>query len=416
MMVWAFLLSVACELGEAPAEERTVRDSAGVRIVESHSPRERWELAPLPAIEVGVAEGDPSLLFDGITAAIRLPDGSIVVANCAEPVLRWFGDDGTLRHAAGRIGQGPGEFRPGECSRPGLWQLPGDSIGSWQHAARRMKVFDPAGRHVRDVSLHREPVVGNPYVVGRFADGGFAVFVYDPVGSRRVGEIWRDSLTFHHYRADGSYGGRIGRLPGPTWVWWEFQMGIRAIGNRSFRPLAPHGVSASHGEYLYYGSGDRFDVGLYDRTGALRTIIRRALRPRSVTRDLIATYRRNRAVRSVTRDDSITVSRMERILGAREFPETVSAIREIRVDREGLLWVREYALPEAETASWSVFDRDGGLLAEMEVAVPLQVLDLGRDHVIVVARDSLDVEQVRVYNVSHRPARDRPPRVTPGRR
>jgi hypothetical protein len=115
---------------------------------------------------------------------------------------------------------------------------------------------------------------------------------------------------------------------------------------------------------------------------------------------MIAAYTANRAARQGNSDDSVTLNRMTRMLGKREFPETLPAYNDLRVDSEGLIWVRAYVLPGVTTATWSIFDADGLLLAELDVPAALRVLDVGRNHLLALARDSLDVEQVRYYTIS----------------
>ena len=401
------LFAQAVCLSSLPLVAQSVIDSAGVRIIESRSPRERWELSRQPSFQVGLADGDSSFLFDEVGAALRLDDGTVIVANCADPVLRWFGSDGSFIRATGRTGPGPGEFGAGECRRSlQLWRLPGESVGTWDHSRRRIKVFDRDGKFVRELGLERDaPIQGVPSIVGRFGDGGFAVGIRDPMAPPPVGEIWRDSITYHHFRADGSYGGRIVRLEGWPWVSWDFQLPEGIIRNPSGRPFAARAATASGGEHFYYTSGDRFDIRVYGRDGGLRRIIRRSEQPRPLTPQIRDAYRRARAAGMQTRHDSLTLARMERLLGSREFPETIATYTELRVDRDTLLWARAYPLPGDRNVTWSVFDPAGRWLAEIEIPRSFQVLEVGRGYAIGLVRDSLGVEQVRSYGVLGQPPR-----------
>ncbi len=106
--------SAACNAdGVAPAS--AVRDSAGVRIVESVAPQwtpeTAWRLSQEPVTHIGGMEGDPNQELFRVRGAIRLTNGNIVVANAGTSELRFFRADGSYLRSAGGDGDGPGEFR-----------------------------------------------------------------------------------------------------------------------------------------------------------------------------------------------------------------------------------------------------------------------------------------------------------------
>ena len=82
--VLAALVLAACG-GDARAAGPAVRDSAGIRIVENERPAwrggEGWTVAADPLLDLGVAEGDPRYQFGVVGDAVRLGDGTLVVAD-----------------------------------------------------------------------------------------------------------------------------------------------------------------------------------------------------------------------------------------------------------------------------------------------------------------------------------------------
>jgi len=84
--------ALACSGGDVKGSSSTVRDSAGIAIVENHTPlwteTERWRLSDEPVLQIGAVDGDDAYLFSQITGALRLSDGRIVVANGASRELR----------------------------------------------------------------------------------------------------------------------------------------------------------------------------------------------------------------------------------------------------------------------------------------------------------------------------------------
>src|SRR5690625_5897237 len=82
-------LLTGCAAGDLEvAATSEVRDSAGIRIVESHRPRwgvgERIEVAAEPSLELGAVEGDTPESFARVVGVRRLPAGPVVVARSDE--------------------------------------------------------------------------------------------------------------------------------------------------------------------------------------------------------------------------------------------------------------------------------------------------------------------------------------------
>jgi hypothetical protein len=168
--IFLLLPLAACGGGEAAGNTATLRDSAGIAIVENRGGRwdedGGWRLSDEPTLQIGIAEGDPLYQMDRVRAALRLGDGRIVVANAGSHQVRWYDANGRHVASAGREGGGPGEFR----GLTTLRRLPGDSVLAYDVMAFRLSWFDPAGRFVRSVAL--QPVGQMPRrFVDRFADG-----------------------------------------------------------------------------------------------------------------------------------------------------------------------------------------------------------------------------------------------------
>ncbi|MCY4572039.1 MAG: hypothetical protein OXF01_04490, partial [Gemmatimonadetes bacterium] len=88
-------------------------------IVESDSPgRADLVLADEPLVRVGLLDGPDEFLFGNITGAVRLEDGSVVIADESIPEVRMFDAGGRHVWTSGRDGEGPGEYK-------GLWLLRG---------------------------------------------------------------------------------------------------------------------------------------------------------------------------------------------------------------------------------------------------------------------------------------------------
>jgi hypothetical protein len=101
--------------------------------------------------------------------------------------------------------------------------------------------------------------------------------------------------------------------------------------------------------------------------------------------------------------------RLAGVDSAEEFP----AYSELRVDRTGHLWVRQYepwedapdrsgpvSVPTyASRSSWDVFTPRGVWLGRVELPAGFTVLEIGSDYVVGIWRNADDIEFVRLYRL-----------------
>jgi hypothetical protein len=409
--ILAFVVPAACSSVSHPAGEPVVRDSAGIRIIESSAPmlppEKRWSVGSEPLVEIGANEADSMQILNQVEAAIRLGDGGIVVANSAPPALRWYDQNGAFLLGAGRYGQGPGEFDGGEGTIwiHSLWLLSGDSIATWEHSRRRMQVFDPQGRYVRSVVIDLPPGMHRlayPQMAGRMA-GRFVAFLLDErTAEGALGSLRRDSVAFILYTSEGRFAKRIDRLPGFTRYIGEIpdRMG-RKLRTVLSPPFAPSFAAWPQGDRFFYGDTERGEVAVYDTTGTLRQLVRRQGPRRAVTPEMIEQFRKSRLATVGT--DPARLRQFEEQFRAVPFPDTLPAYRSFRVDRSGMLWVQEYQPRGAPSVTWSVFDPDGRWTTDVTVPGSWEILDIGRDYLLTRETNELDVERVRMYRLTRNP-------------
>ncbi|TVP48678.1 MAG: hypothetical protein EA350_02950 [Gemmatimonadales bacterium] len=154
LLLLAFV-SVGCDAPAVAtsAPEPTVADSAGVQILrfpasalEVSAPR---QLAPDPAVRIGVVEGPAEYQWTRPMAAVRLPDGGFAVAEGTPAEIRVFDAGGTFVRRIGRPGEGPGEFR----SPQALARGPDGSILAWDARTRRRSHFAADGTLLAEATL-----------------------------------------------------------------------------------------------------------------------------------------------------------------------------------------------------------------------------------------------------------------------
>ncbi len=381
----------AAGCGEAgPGDATTVRDSAGVTIVESHAPGRDagadWTLGRDPLVEIGAVEAAPEYMFNRVEDAVLAPDGRIIVADGGSREVRFYDSDGRFLRAAGGPGDGPGEYR----LINDIGRGPGDTVWVYDFTARRYTLLDDSGAVVRTMTLG--PALSNVGSVGRLGDGTFVVQEYwsgaGGTGRIRTG-LTRAPAAVARIPAAGGRPDTVGVFPGR-----QVHIGSEAGRAVMSAPLFAHHLSAVAGaDEIFIGDQEGYEIRVYSADGGLRRLIRIPdLELRLTDEEIEAAVARRLAAEPADRRTTLRAH-----LESMEVPETRPAYRRMLVDRQGVLWVEDYVPNPGETVSWRVFDADGRLLDRVEAPARFRILDIGRDRVVGVWRDELDVERIRVY-------------------
>jgi hypothetical protein len=380
----ASLLLYACG-GGAPQPAVTVRDSAGVRIVESRAPTwragEGWRLARAPALTIGVAQGDPNYELEQVTGVVRLGDGRIVVADGGSGELRFYDKRGRFLLAAGREGEGPGEFR-----RIRLLELSRDSLWVYDQQLLRASVFNTAGHFVRSVPLNNFSGF-----VGQFADGSFLVArLHMPENSTKQGvHTWL--ATYYRLSPSGQVVDSLGVFPQDQEYLTLSPDGGFETARYLFGRVSAAAVGAAR---LFFGSAATYRIEVYGQDGRLETVMRQSLRTSPVTPDDVDSVVQvvARRVREPDRRRRVEVAYRK----LRHAP-TKPAYSDFRVDALGDLWVGGYEPLRRAAPRWAVFDPNGRLLGVVAVPSDFAVYQIGADYVLGTRADSLGVERVELY-------------------
>jgi hypothetical protein len=362
------------------------RDSAGVTIVEyakRTSDTLPWTLPSQPVVEIGAVEGDEAYQLSNVSSALRLSDGRIVVANTGTNEVRVYDKTGRHLVTMGRKGEGPGEFA-------GLGRVilgAGDTLLAYDGNLKRISLFTPEGVFVRSFSLDFSQ--GFPQLEGEFADGTFLTtrsFAFVP---SEIDDVVRDSAPVYHFAADGALLDSVGRWLAQEWY-------VHGSGGTAWATSLPFGrrmMVAVARDGFYVGSSGRYAIDWRDPAGHLRRIVRvlEAATPVSSADWGRVKQERMRGVEGRWRP------RQERMLSEMPVPSTRPAFGALALDPDGNLWVAESVVSSDDPRGWIVFAPDGHMLGTITTPSGLNVLDIGRDYVLGVARDALDVEHVRLY-------------------
>ena len=359
----------------------TIRDSAGIEIVDNHAPKvpkeQFWTLDPEPDFVLGAGEAAGRAGqrgrrddLDGriwqVRGLARLVDGRIAVLSQGNHQLFIFEVSGRLSKTIGRKGDGPGEFVLPER----MQYLPPDTLVVWDHWMRPVTYFDTAGAVLnrRRIDLGRvlqavpEASVESPAIP--LPDGSFVVavehrdpdFVHPRDGSTvryPPIEYVRVDLKTYVSRSLGIWdGGEMWAVPE------DVQAAYPMLRQRAYRhnlfpfdeALTSQLAAGGYPPAIYITNGDRNEIRQFSLDGTLLRIIRRSTAP------VVITERADRAWRDYA------LGRGGGEWGVEAWPtrEYYPSISALSVDPDGNLWVREWSPSESGLPDqWSVFGTDG---------------------------------------------------------
>lgn len=399
-------LTTGC--GAAPRDDlpstTSVRDSAGIEIVESASPRwgpgEGWRVRETPQLTIGDVEGDPRYELFRVAGAIRLSDGRIVVANGGTLQLRVYSASGEHLRDLGRRGSGPGEF--GWIHE--VWRGQGDSVMVFDAAQRRVSIFDPQGDFDRSFQLEVVEEYGVPSIAAHFSDGtlisisaaGLPVpaatgMISTSMFSGEPGIVDGATWLLTRYDPAGTFLNELGTVM-ESRRWNHAMTGVPQSMYLPFSVGAP--IFAAGGGTLYLGDGSAFEVSARTSAGELARILRWSGSPREITRDDVARYR-GTTLESIPNENQRRAR--ERWLDAVPFPDRMPTYQGLLVDALGHLWVEQYRAPWEDRPRWWIFDPDGAWLGEVETPAGFTIHEVGRDYLLALGHGEHEIELVALF-------------------
>lgn len=394
---WLVLLSgllTACtDTSGSPAA--LVRDSAGVRIVESTGPMwahgQRWTIDQRPALDIGGTSGDPHYDLVQVADAVRLSDGRIAVMNNGVPDLRFYDAAGIYLGTTGRPGDGPGEFHRIASIQVGR----GDTLYLYDYQLRRMNRIAPGGSFLSSTAVLASGGKQGLQPFARFSDGSWAATGQKfSIGSGAG--LQRDTMAVVHLPASlQGAGDTVGSFPGT-----EVFLSTGGEGERRFVRLmmVPLGVSttfALQDSLIDVGNPERYEIRAYRTDGTLARILRRPVARERLTRAELDRMEADQLA-SV---DARGKERLEAAWRDAPAPSLKPAYGSIHADPDGNLWVEHVRVVPSDSGTAEVFDRLGRLLGSVALPPGLQVTRIGPDYVLGIWRDDMDLEHVRMYRL-----------------
>lgn len=377
----------------------TALDSAGVEHVSNrdvpwNSSPNRWTLDTVPAIAIGEG-GDSSQLMLGISGHLRLADSTIVLINGAARELRFYSANGKFIRAAGRKGQGPGEF----SSIGGMFSCGRDSIIVADYS-RRISVWSSSGKFIRE---SQQPVSAkgfNPTVVG-VASNCASLLVRDARPMPLDQQSGRHLNQLNWRPLDGVAPESLVTFPGIEAT--QVMYGGRPIKQAVVYSNQPEFAIGANG--IVIGMGDAPEFRVYDLHGKLKRVVRWKADAEPVTEADRASYSKSRAEYiAKNADDASALPPIDQLSVAKTKPYYAK----ILVDDEGDTWLCQCpdrnllfkkTLRAEDKVPWLVFDPGGNIMGTITIPGALNVQRIGRDEVGGVWYNDDEVASLRIYRI-----------------
>lgn len=414
-----YVLATACsDSPEYVIVDATVRDSAGVRIIENPDTGTlaSWSLSAEPLLEVGEPEIRRAGLPPGrFTDARMLPDGRLAVIVSYTSQILLLSPDGEPLETVGTHGPQPGQF----MRLTNVLAMRDGAVGGFDTRNMNVEVFDREGRLIRSFGLE----AGRDYVPQRLiglADESMLLVTQRSAQDHDPEGIVRPEAPVMYFNREGKLEATLGYFPGKAW--------IRDGDTLERLPYGPNTHVAARQRHIYVTRGDHYQVEAYDLKGELQRMIRVMRQQRPVTQKDKDAHRDRimggyfgaevpvgeldpdilevldeaqvRALLAQFQDEQAKArEEMQEALDSTIYPETLPAYAMLIVDDSGNIWAKRYQPITTEATEWDVFNAGGQLIAEITMPAPFRPFQIEKDLVLGRWLDESDVERLRAYRL-----------------
>jgi hypothetical protein len=376
------------------------RDSAGVRITEVLTQLEslaQWSLDSVPTrVLTGMETGDEAA-FAFVGPVKFLKDGGLVVGDIASSRLLIYTVEGRYARALGRRGDGPGELRRIES-------ITVDSSGviaTFDPSLRRLSYWNPETGFLKGVTIAESGSLESwPADVFPWRDSLLVVFqlAITPQESLPPASGLRRWPMRAHLTLRDSAGSVLKTSP----TFKGMYTGLDERGDTRL-PFSNRPFVAQAKDRVYFGSGDSFRIAWLDTAFNTSGEIRWPLRDERLTSEEVERVRRE-AIAHLSRRP-LPPDPFARSFAAEILPENRPSIGRVFVEDNGLLWVERFEATRLGTAvqmpgdQWSILRDDGQPVAILKLPPKTRLEDVRGNQVVLVHRDSLDVQTVVIHRV-----------------
>lgn len=365
---------------EATAQDATVVDSAGIRIVTSPAIDMIYaRMAEDASLTIGVVEGPEAQLFERVVSVARDGEGNLVVADAAWFQVRTFDAGGDHLWTVGGEGEGPGDF----VDLKGAWPRAGGGVIAVDGFLQRVSAFGSMGELVRVARIRDS---GSPLAYRAWGlDGSESLLgsaTNPSTPGLSPGETARSLVHVVRHRLDGAILDTVSQFPGAAG-------GVAGSGGDIIHmvslPFSAAPAAAGGVDGVATTGGESYEIHRLDLAGSLRHIARLAEAPPDRTEEHL---------KALVPDD-----RMRALYEQLPLPATLSGYVRLVFADTGELWAQRYLVPGTPSFHWDVFHPDGRCLGRVEIDASFRVHAVDNGQLLGVHEDAMGVERVQVRDL-----------------
>lgn len=318
----------------------------------------RWPVDTKPQFVLGASGDANKAEFAFVNGATKLPDGNIMVGDRGDYSMFIVSPADVTVKKFGRNGDGPGELR----SPFFMWRC-GSAV--FVSNGTVIKVFGLDGTYQRSFRFGSTIGKRGAYRSSCNQQGTFVHYGWDDGKGQQRGIPFRTQVPVWISPGDSTSGTLVSMALSSE----RFDNSILPLGRETRIALGKNRV--------YVGEADSYEIRVFTFDGRPLPSIRKdakvvAVSAQDIKDDLDRTVAMmGEKFRKVAESDYARAP----------MPKTLPPYRELVVDIDDNLWVRDYARTGANVV-WTVFNASGKQVAELQLPNALEVSEIGRDYVL----------------------------------
>ncbi len=367
---------------EEPSRRAQVSDSAGVTDI-FLGPVEELS-APELAVDLVFSTRELGVELFWAGDALLLGNGGLAVANTGASEVLLFSGDGSMTARVGGEGEGPGEFSS-------VTTLLGTDAGFLAYDARltRLNEFTESGEFLSSSPLSAQSAIVDLKPLARDGAGRMLAILGE---QRRFlsGGMKRDTTPLLLFAGLETEPDTLGMLPAMEWSYG----GVPGGGATRTEPAFGRDIVTSGlGDRALIGDTEVFGLTIYAAGGAVTRRIRGAGGGWTVTDEEVRTWRADRLERRGPDAPDWYLKFVENASRRETHPAFYSAV----LGPDEIVWIGLATRFGAEMRRWLVIGPDGELSGQIDLPAEASVLAVDADRFVLLLRDALDEEEVRLY-------------------
>ena len=384
LLCWS---AVACgdarsESEDQPRSTVQVTDSAGVMNIFLGAVEEL--AAPELAAELIFSTTDLGVELFWVGDAVLLGDGGVAVANSGASEVLLFSGDGSLAGRVGQQGEGPGEFSE-------VTTLLVTDAGFLAYDARlgRLSDFSEGGEFLSSSPLSAGSAIVSLKPLARNAAGNMLAILGQQRRFLSEG-MRRDTTPILVFPDIETEADTLGMLPATEWSYGAIPGGGATRTEPGFgRDM----VAVGHGDRALLGDTEVLELSVYTANGRLTRRLRGSGGGWPVTAEEIQTLRAAQLARRGSDAPDWYVEFVENA----PYKETHPAFHAAILGPDEVVWIGLATRPGEETRPWLVIGGDGQPRGWLDLPAEASVLAIDADRFVLLQRNALDEEEVRLY-------------------